>query len=136
MPFNKSREKIMEQIEEALNSEFLGQEQKKYLEDSKLSIHKWCAAFKKLTKNLGVNESNRVENVNKYLKKLLNSSVLSISELLIRFLQFEEIYNKKDNISLIDINKYLDIKGKMEEIELVKKFSEKFSRYATIKFTN
>ena len=85
-------------------------------------------AFKKVLANLGINDSNRIENFNKYLKLSLNNSLITISELIIRFLQFESIYNKPDNLMIEDITKHNDIIGKVQEIQLIKCFYPKIFR--------
>ena len=113
----------------------MSEENKKYLNECHKNLAKWCVAYKKQEHNLGINETNRVENVNKHLKRLLKSSRLSISELVLRFMQFEELYNSSENLFLIEKKKYMELKHEMEKIPLIKHFAEVYSNYATIKFT-
>ena len=62
--------------------------------------------FKKISGNYGINETNRIENINKYLKKMLISSSITVAELVLRFLCFEKIFNKQEQSYIEEKNLY------------------------------
>jgi len=55
---------------------------------------------------------------------------------MIRFLQFDEIYNRIDDNTADEFKKYHEIKEKSEEILIIKNFSQKYFHYSMIKFIN
>ena len=136
LPYCRSKDPFQQNLKSGLSSDYLSKDQKKYLEDCKILIEKWCYAFKKVTRNLGTNESNRVECVNKYLKKMIKSSQITITELIVRFLQFENKFNKIDNIFMFENQQILDFKLKAADFPIIKNFRSEYSQYSTIKFIN
>jgi len=84
--------------------------------------------------DFGTNETKRVENVNRYFKSLLKSPVLTISELMIRFVQFEQYYNKNDNFYEEELKKLKEIEVNYNNIPMIKNFATTFTEYA--KFIN
>jgi len=122
LPFNKHKEQSKEILEKSLSSNLLTKDKKVYLENSAKLIEKWCYAYKKYSRNLGIYETNRVENVNRYLKQMLKNSSISIPELIIRFFQFDSYFNKIDKTFHDETNKFNEIKEKIEEIPIIKLF--------------
>ena len=67
---------------------------------------------------------------------LKNSSRITLSELIVRIIQFESIYNQKDDIYSEEKKKYYEIKSDYHKIPIIKNFSNTYSIFATTKFTN
>ena len=53
---------------------------------------------------------------------MLKSSSITISQLLIRFLQFDNLYNKKEDKFIEEIEVFYQINNKVNNIPLIKNF--------------
>ena len=67
---------------------------------------------------------------------MLKNSQITVSELIIRFLQFETKFNKSDNLSVKEDPKYNENAKDRSEIPILKNFEKKYSHYSTVRFSN
>jgi len=93
LPFIVSKEKFLETIDELKNSEFITEEQLKYIEAKIKTQDQWVKCFIKTKFAGGISTTSRVEGLHAVQKKYLTSSS-SLKKVLYSFISIEKKHTK------------------------------------------